>query len=181
MVYSFFFKQKTAYDMRISDWSSDVCSSDLRLGASVERRLELCLDIVRQGLLGADRIENVRAFRTKIGEQALLELADIADGNLVEIAVHAGKYHGDLFFRLERRELRLLQEFGQAGTAVQQALGRSVGVRTEMSEGGHFAILGKLALDRAGNLLNRLDLRGRARSEERRVGKEWVSTCRSRW
>src|SRR3546814_4157618 len=26
----FFFKQKTAYDMRISDWSSDVCSSDLQ-------------------------------------------------------------------------------------------------------------------------------------------------------
>src|SRR3546814_4921853 len=29
----FFFKQKTAYEMRISDWSSDVCSSDLVLGA----------------------------------------------------------------------------------------------------------------------------------------------------
>src|SRR3546814_8438303 len=28
-VLSFFFKQKTAYEMRISDWSSDVCSSDL--------------------------------------------------------------------------------------------------------------------------------------------------------
>src|SRR3546814_3483169 len=28
-VYFFFFKQKTAYEMRISDWSSDVCSSDL--------------------------------------------------------------------------------------------------------------------------------------------------------
>src|SRR3546814_5124891 len=28
-VFVFFFKQKTAYDMRISDWSSDVCSSDL--------------------------------------------------------------------------------------------------------------------------------------------------------
>src|SRR3546814_2445079 len=27
----FFFKQKTAYDMRISDWSSDVCSSDLEI------------------------------------------------------------------------------------------------------------------------------------------------------
>src|SRR3546814_9631021 len=27
----FFFKQKTAYEMRISDWSSDVCSSDLPL------------------------------------------------------------------------------------------------------------------------------------------------------
>src|SRR3546814_20297744 len=30
----FFFKQKTAYEMRISDWSSDVCSSDLPLGRS---------------------------------------------------------------------------------------------------------------------------------------------------
>src|SRR3546814_15472376 len=29
MLYLFFFKQKTAYEMRISDWSSDVCSSDL--------------------------------------------------------------------------------------------------------------------------------------------------------
>src|SRR3546814_2305777 len=29
MGYFFFFKQKTAYEMRISDWSSDVCSSDL--------------------------------------------------------------------------------------------------------------------------------------------------------
>src|SRR3546814_11835199 len=29
MVFFFFFKQKTAYEMRISDWSSDVCSSDL--------------------------------------------------------------------------------------------------------------------------------------------------------
>src|SRR3546814_6653805 len=29
VVYVFFFKQKTAYEMRISDWSSDVCSSDL--------------------------------------------------------------------------------------------------------------------------------------------------------
>src|SRR3546814_2171645 len=28
----FFFKQKTAYEMRISDWSSDVCSSDLPIG-----------------------------------------------------------------------------------------------------------------------------------------------------
>src|SRR3546814_1106591 len=33
----FFFKQKTAYEMRISDWSSDVCSSDLiEVSAAVE-------------------------------------------------------------------------------------------------------------------------------------------------
>src|SRR3546814_427171 len=34
-----FFKQKTAYDMRISDWSSDVCSSDLAPRGKVARRL----------------------------------------------------------------------------------------------------------------------------------------------
>src|SRR3546814_8945583 len=41
----FFFKQKTAYEMRISDWSSDVCSSDLEALAAdrhlrVSHRLE---------------------------------------------------------------------------------------------------------------------------------------------
>src|SRR3546814_5286733 len=41
----FFFKQKTAYELRISDWSSDVCSSDLVEGCPralqcLQRRLE---------------------------------------------------------------------------------------------------------------------------------------------
>src|SRR3546814_4265833 len=35
MTSCFFFKQKTAYEMRISDWSSDVCSSDLPSMASI--------------------------------------------------------------------------------------------------------------------------------------------------
>src|SRR3546814_3711024 len=34
----FFFKQKTAYEMRISDWSSDVCSSDLMQHGQFRRR-----------------------------------------------------------------------------------------------------------------------------------------------
>src|SRR3546814_8115979 len=38
MLRFFFFKQKTAYEMRISDWSSDVCSSDL------DGRIRLCRD-----------------------------------------------------------------------------------------------------------------------------------------
>src|SRR3546814_17403695 len=38
MALVFFFKQKTAYEMRISDWSSDVCSSDLALRGAVQRR-----------------------------------------------------------------------------------------------------------------------------------------------
>src|SRR3546814_9531082 len=51
LVCFFFFKQKTAYEMRISDWSSDVCSSDLTVvdelatavGADDEERRGLAL------------------------------------------------------------------------------------------------------------------------------------------
>src|SRR3546814_20644890 len=84
----FFFKQKTAYEMRISDLSSDVCSSDL---------------------------------------------------------------------------------LGQAGAAIQQALGRGVEVGTKLGEGRHFAILRQFKLDRAGYLLNRLDLSGRADAADRQT------------
>src|SRR3546814_19608121 len=39
----FFFKQKTAYEMRISDWSSDVCSSDLHWAYAAGARRLSCL------------------------------------------------------------------------------------------------------------------------------------------
>src|SRR3546814_5196524 len=39
----FFFKQKTAYEMRISDWSSDVCSSDLQHRQYLDHRRKLRL------------------------------------------------------------------------------------------------------------------------------------------
>src|SRR3546814_19098405 len=42
----FFFKQKTAYEMRISDWSSDVCSSDLAAdGGVVSKRRRLAVSL----------------------------------------------------------------------------------------------------------------------------------------
>src|SRR3546814_1860577 len=37
----FFFKQKTAYEMRISDWSSDVCSSDLLTRALMDEEYDV--------------------------------------------------------------------------------------------------------------------------------------------
>src|SRR3546814_3382137 len=37
----FFFKQKTAYEMRISDWSSDVCSSDLRAAGGHDGHIQI--------------------------------------------------------------------------------------------------------------------------------------------
>src|SRR3546814_2245622 len=53
-----FFKQKTAYEMRISDWSSDVCSSDLgyKPGGGVDERI----------LAGSLDPENRRGSRTRL-------------------------------------------------------------------------------------------------------------------
>src|SRR3546814_5117633 len=54
MIFCFFFKQKTAYELRISDWSSDVCSSDLRE--------EFCIVIVTHNMQQAARASDYTAF-----------------------------------------------------------------------------------------------------------------------
>src|SRR3546814_2410796 len=102
----FFFKQKTAYEMRISDWSSDVCSSDLEL-ALMEDRL---LRIARR-------------------EQHLHRGAQPA------------AFFGDLPARHAARHDNVREQEVDAVVLPEK----------------------------------------RDRSEERRVGKECVSTCRSRW
>src|SRR3546814_14056593 len=68
----FFFKQKTAYEMRISDWSSDVCSSDLsNLGQTARRMLrrrvrQLWPDVSGQVVLGLGYpTPLLRAFRSE--------------------------------------------------------------------------------------------------------------------
>src|SRR3546814_12824360 len=109
MFYCFFFKQKTAYEMRISDWSSDVCSSDL---------------FAIQG--GARHRTHIMAYQA------------CRDGSFKNYrAVTGGNW-----FR----------------TQASQGSLRSIGA--------NFCGLGQVF--------------GLARSEERRVGKECVSTCRSR-
>src|SRR3546814_1385627 len=65
----FFFKQKTAYEMRISDWSSDVCSSDL---ASLLRRRN---HIARGRHVDGGTINEERAFVGN-GDEALLSEID---------------------------------------------------------------------------------------------------------
>src|SRR3546814_21047868 len=106
----FFFKQKTAYEMRISDWSSDVCSSDLGKGR-------------RQAALAVRASE--RGYHHEHGSSA--------DRRLQHELVHDPEPH-------------------RAGR-------------------GHAF---RLSPARRGD-------RRAGRSEERRVGKECVSTCRSRW
>src|SRR3546814_2961464 len=73
----FFFKQKTAYEMRISDWSSDVCSSDLRdeplarralVGQEDEQRTFVAdiFPVVREI---ADELPGLRAWLAEIVER----------------------------------------------------------------------------------------------------------------
>src|SRR3546814_5874191 len=49
-----FFKQKTAYEMRISDWSSDVCSSDLVVKVLADKRTDKVLGVHIVGPLAGD-------------------------------------------------------------------------------------------------------------------------------
>src|SRR3546814_13920538 len=121
----FFFKQKTAYEMRISDWSSDVCSSDLPAGcadadAVVRRLLLRGLSAVCVHLpLGADARDEDRLRTSAKGAHDVQESQS-------DPPWHGRPVDGDHAFRSRQRR------------------------------------------------------RGR-RSEERRVGKECVSTFRSRW
>src|SRR3546814_6055725 len=73
----FFFKQKTAYEMRISDWSSDVCSSDLlgmtidhagqRLAAHAERHLKAPAEMARLFSEHSQAIAETKRFAACIG------------------------------------------------------------------------------------------------------------------
>src|SRR3546814_9548280 len=88
----FFFKQKTAYEMRISDWSSDVCSSDLDMDALVstdwlERELGASdLRVVdATKFLGADRDARAEYEAGHIPGAVFMDLAELTDAsNAVE-------------------------------------------------------------------------------------------------
>src|SRR3546814_15920030 len=117
----FFFKQKTAYEMRISDWSSDVCSSDL------------ALEGVALALPALKRAEKLQKRAARVGfdwpdaagprDKVLEELQELDEAASHD---HRIEEYGDLLFAMVN-------------------LGRHL------------------------------------RSAERRVGKESVSTCNSRW
>src|SRR3546814_8932175 len=84
VVCMFFFKQKTAYEMRISDWSSDVCSSDLLAGLEREARMQHIIDQITRTTFGKrseklsedqlalafDDLDVARAELEALGEQA---------------------------------------------------------------------------------------------------------------
>src|SRR3546814_6929827 len=88
--YVLFFKQKTAYEMRISDWSSDVCSSDLsyrRFGTKSEQNNSSTVSARRHQVyaeaatgytrhLGMDKLDvlllyNIRSEERRVGQECV--------------------------------------------------------------------------------------------------------------
>src|SRR3546814_3136095 len=76
----FFFKQKTAYEMRISDWTSDVCSSDL---AAHRRRQEAARDLVHA--LGAG-LERRQSFAQAVFDALVVAGLEVQSRQLPERA-----------------------------------------------------------------------------------------------
>src|SRR3546814_19715787 len=89
----FFFKQKTAYEMRISDWSSDVCSSDLRTTEQVERAFveEQAFSYLYQDgddyvFMNPESFEQLPVAGDMLGDQA----AYLQEGMICTLSIHEG-------------------------------------------------------------------------------------------
>src|SRR3546814_16719505 len=136
--------------MRISDWSSDVCSSDL-LRAGIRRR--------QHGAIG------FLHFGPHPGERVLfLEIRQ-------RRSVPSGIINGAEFLALAN----VCDKLGGRRFGCLPPLALPVGVKVRLAE----ILVARLAGEEAVEIT--LLLVGEARSEERRVGKAGVSTCRSRW
>src|SRR3546814_19455148 len=123
----FFFKQKTAYEMRISDWSSDVCSSDLRLlplFPTVRRSimvhrfpLDRAWEIIKRPEAGSgeamheEKGMTVAAILETKGTEVLTERADqkvsdvlklLAERRIGAVPVSAGVTVGGVFYERAR-------------------------------------------------------------------------------
>src|SRR3546814_7138071 len=67
----FFFKQKTAYEMRISDWSSDVCSSDLAPTTTYAATIYADIVLADGGAIPIDAEADERAIYVAEGDASL--------------------------------------------------------------------------------------------------------------
>src|SRR3546814_9409924 len=97
LIVFFFFKQKTEYGMRISDWSSYVCSSDLKRAAFEAKEIVQAVRLL--GLLDQPRLQNFFIARLR---QDARELDDYR--LIVELANESGR--ADLALRTAKSARR---------------------------------------------------------------------------
>src|SRR3546814_4328309 len=118
VLFFFVFKQKTAYEMRISDWSSDVCSSDLY----ADGREPLRRDPQHQGVLGghlSGHHERAEVPRLRVHHHPFVQSHGTA-GRTVGAGPHQG--HDDLVRRSEEQtsELQSLMRISYAVFCLQK-------------------------------------------------------------
>src|SRR3546814_5787529 len=162
--------------MRISDWSSDVCSSDLAatiMAATGETMTYGELDSLARRFAGLLR---------RLGFGPGDHLAMMIDNEIMYHPVAWGAWYAGLYFtpvstRLTASEVAYLVE--DSGSRIVIASPAHEGLIAEINTGlpqvAHWILTGPGA---GGTPSLRVLIE---RSEERRVGKECVSTCRSRW
>src|SRR3546814_12301598 len=103
----FFFKQKTAYEMRISDWSSDVCSSDLDAGR--QKAIKDELEWIRQSpkarqakskarIKSFDQLVEAQENRTPGKAQLVIQVPERLGGKVIEVANLSKAYDDKLLF-----------------------------------------------------------------------------------
>src|SRR3546814_16954592 len=113
----FFFKQKTAYEMRISDWSSDVCSSDLLRGLRTRASRSWRPGPVRQGrtrtrqfrplAAGPQSLGSIEGRRAQASSIAGISLdhSDRQEGNNRRLHHRRERYSGGRTGRSEDRRV----------------------------------------------------------------------------
>src|SRR3546814_7524571 len=97
----FFFKQKTAYEMRISDWSSDVCSSDLANAEALDIGEYEVLPVVKEipvvcGVHGSDPRRRMWHHLLKVKDMGFSGVNNfpthsIVDGHFRQVLEETGK------------------------------------------------------------------------------------------
>src|SRR3546814_9311850 len=94
-LFMFFFKQKTAYEMRISDWSSDVCSSDLHDIDAHQHGIGRVADEGEPAVRQHDRVELVAMQHQQLAAVGGLmdRLAPYLDAAEAEAGEQIGRAH----------------------------------------------------------------------------------------
>jgi len=89
------------------------------------------------------------------------KLGDLGGLQLVKETADTGVQDANLLLSGDGHVLLLLKEFGELLTSVEELLGGSIEIRTELGEGGDFSVLGQLELEGTGDLLHGLNLGSR--------------------
>src|SRR3546814_4395700 len=142
MYFVFFFTQKTAYEMRISDWSSDVCSSDLSLAfecasrrADSRKRIDFPISIINLGAKNPHHAPSVARYEKFI---SLHQRTPGNDTGRQWTPIHDGTIFGTLarFFEDRHSSPKGAQQLPSDGIRLISNLDKIIRLRTVLARTG---------------------------------------------